>query len=1267
MLGDGLHQFSHMHEITNHIAPQDPADKLQATAGWEASIDPDEIEIYNTVHENDKATIVKGLYRNDSVIIKYSSRRGIIDREIEFLRRASPGEVVVAYVGWFQIDEGFKGLVMQKCALNLKMWSEKATRTADIDDKLLHISEGIGKGLAHINSLGIIHNDIKPQNVFLDVFNKPFIGDFGVATNRGEERVGYSPQYFDKESLEVIPDEKSDSWLLGATLWELWSNEPFDVDEEVYLDHIGNVIIKDILKKLLRPRDRRSIAERILKLFNSTTVRPAYNTLKPGNLNPTPPRLNLPLRNISTQQPSTPSLGASYPLPFEGEPVADVTKQFWDALEAEKTADVRKILSESIIEVDSAKDGLTGLQFACRRNLTDIVKLLLEYGADYQRADASGSFPIQLSTSVNVWRAIAPKMPVPPYDLFDAALRGDDVGTRLILAAEKNPLTKLRQQKMMELGDLARSVTPLHAAAYEGNAVICEILLKFGAEVDARDNYAWTPLSYSAYVGSTEVTRLLLRKGADLESMAESNLTPLMLAVFKGRLDVAALLVDEGPNVETKNESGQTSLHIAAEEGKVEVARFLLDKGVDIESRGEHGRTPLHIAAECGNLDVVHLLIERGAVIESKDKNSDTPLIHAAFDSHIRVVDLLIENGAEIECKNLQEQTPLHAASINGHVDLARRLLEKGADIESRDLDMATPLMKAAFAGHLEVVKLLVEEGADIFAGDSRLKTARNWAVVQQHRAVAEFLALLANDPLHKYWMALAAGDIGALKSILSSNSNEINSSRNGRTGLHLACSKNLVDVVKLLVQFGADHNKTDRFGKLPLQLSTSVDVWRALASKMPTPSIDLFDAAQILDDVSARLILAAEKDPIVKLHARDEMLLGTMKRIVTPLHVAAYHGAMAICQVFLHCGADVNAGDKHKWTPLFFSALGGSLDVARLLLKNGANIKCMADDDRTALHIAAECGKVKVARVLLEEGAEVDTSDKYGKTPLIYAALNGRTEVVQLLLANGADIEGDAAQSEGTLLHIAAKSGHATMARLLVEHSADMESRTFLHQTPLHTAANYGNVDVARVLLEKGAELESRNYLNQTPLHIAAEFGKEEVVRLFLEKGAEMECKDSKKDTVLIKAALNGDPKIVELLIEKGANVQGGDDHDRTPLHTAAQFGKVGAARLLLDKGALIESRNSLKQTPLHIAAIHGQLAVARLLLAKGADMESRDEEKSTPLILASCWGRADIVNLLVERGADIGAQDKYLKTARDWALEGHHVAVAKALAAEG
>lgn len=66
---------------------------------------------------------------------------------------------------------------------------EKSTLRTAIDnglykeeDRLWRLFREIVEGLAHIHQQGMIHRDLKPVNIFLDVNDHVKIGDFGLAT-----------------------------------------------------------------------------------------------------------------------------------------------------------------------------------------------------------------------------------------------------------------------------------------------------------------------------------------------------------------------------------------------------------------------------------------------------------------------------------------------------------------------------------------------------------------------------------------------------------------------------------------------------------------------------------------------------------------------------------------------------------------------------------------------------------------------------------------------------------------------------------------------------------------------------------------------------------------------------------------------------------------------------------------------------------------------------------------------------------------------------
>ncbi|KAJ3099801.1 hypothetical protein HDU96_010554 [Phlyctochytrium bullatum] len=235
---------------------------------------------------------------------------------------------------------------------------------------------------------------------------------------------------------------------------------------------------------------------------------------------------------------------------------------YWSSLATGNPAKLRSILSEKLVDVESTEDGLTGLQYACRENLVDVVKTLLEFGADHQKKDENGQLTIQLSSSVEIWRALATVMPIPDGDLFDAATKGDDVSARLILAVAPDPLTTLNELRELEL--MKGSAMPLHVAAKNGHAAVCRVFLEMGAEIDCRTDRMNTPLHSAAAKGHISVAKLLIEKGADIESQNFQNSTPLLFAVNTSQLNMVRFLLESGADIENKGYRGRSPLFEAA-------------------------------------------------------------------------------------------------------------------------------------------------------------------------------------------------------------------------------------------------------------------------------------------------------------------------------------------------------------------------------------------------------------------------------------------------------------------------------------------------------------------------------------------------------------------------------------------------------------------------------------------------------------------------------------------------------------------------------
>ncbi|HJR80895.1 MAG TPA: protein kinase [Anaerolineales bacterium] len=122
------------------------------------------------------------------------------------------------------------------------------------------VIERVAAALDHAHSRGVIHRDIKPDNVLFDTSNNPYISDFGVAkfteslvSSTNQEVIG-TPAYISPEqALGEDVDHRADVYGLGAMLYEMLTGErPFGKETVIgiALQHVNDPV-PNILK--LRP------------------------------------------------------------------------------------------------------------------------------------------------------------------------------------------------------------------------------------------------------------------------------------------------------------------------------------------------------------------------------------------------------------------------------------------------------------------------------------------------------------------------------------------------------------------------------------------------------------------------------------------------------------------------------------------------------------------------------------------------------------------------------------------------------------------------------------------------------------------------------------------------------------------------------------------------------------------------------------------------------------------------------------------------------
>lgn len=214
--------------------------------------------------------------------------------------------------------------------------------------------------------------------------------------------------------------------------------------------------------------------------------------------------------------------------------------------------------------------------------------------------------------------------------------------------------------------------SPLEAALVFDTAYsTAKLLLKYGANVNDTDIYCGTLLHEvitgkgdkmyaELYSENADTNKLklneneslkkiqwLVKHGADVNKKNPYGGPPLYSAVSFNYYRAAETLIDNGAECNFSDKQGKTLLHLAE---SPEFILKLIKKGIDVNARMDDGMTALHYAAFSNNYEKAKLLVENGADVNAADYDSHlTPLGWMIVDDfNYDIAKLLIAHNATI-------------------------------------------------------------------------------------------------------------------------------------------------------------------------------------------------------------------------------------------------------------------------------------------------------------------------------------------------------------------------------------------------------------------------------------------------------------------------------------------------------------------------------------------------------------------------------------------------------------------------------------------
>jgi ankyrin repeat protein len=475
----------------------------------------------------------------------------------------------------------------------------------------------------------------------------------------------------------------------------------------------------------------------------------------------------------------------------------------------------------------------------------------------------------------------------------------------------------------------------------------------------------------------------LLKQGSDVNAAQPDGATALHWAIHWEDVELASLLIAARANVNATNDLGITPIVMAASNGNARLVQMLLSAGASANASLESGETALMLASRAGSAPAVRALLDRGATVDAREgTRAQTALMWAVVNRHPDVTRLLLERGADVHARSgtrtlvynmggtrsagsasretpLQEvelggSTPLLFAARSGDVESARQLVAKGAKVNDTIADGNTALIIAAHSGHGTLATFLLEQGADPKAAPLGY-TALHAAVL---RGTLKDRGVRNEDPGAGLPLVKALLASGADPNARVTKGTPVRRWSHdfallerwiGATPVWLAARFLEVDMLRALVEHGADLHLTTRDGTTPLMAAAGQGYSRAsgteafikdrrdfssynsepfaVATKIPAEEERL-----VID--ALRFLLGAGSDANRANQAGD-----------TALHAASALGMNTVIQFLAERGADLNARNKAGRSPIDVArrddGVGTSVvrgDTVELLRKLGAS-----------------------------------------------------------------------------------------------------------------------------------------------------------------------------------------------------------------------------------------------------------------------------------------------------------------------------------------
>ncbi|KAE8446530.1 hypothetical protein EG329_011862 [Mollisiaceae sp. DMI_Dod_QoI] len=760
-------------------------------------------------------------------------------------------------------------------------------------------------------------------------------------------------------------------------------------------------------------------------------------------------------------------------------------------------------------------------------------------------------------------------------------------------------------------------------------------------------------------------------EGVATADLVETFFLPVNLGVMKTILGTNTNPVFAGMNVEGTfmSRSRNTHLHAGAALGVdpdhfrnvISVADLM-----SINAQDDIGNTALHLAMRFGNIEVAKILLEHGARASLPNKNGETPWHWLASLNEADIDELALlmsedKDGLEIfsRARNSDNDqyviahggTPLHWAVQMRSLSASLTLLSYGADplIKCRGLSPVDLAIKDNAAELLEVfINFIMKAGLDFSPQCTLIDLATEGNPdgpidVRLEPVDTLLLQVAFIRPLHE---CLIHGGVDWLQ--------------NMRATLRILHENGYLEL-------WSKGNNQARLEALRMS-SFSDSSWSELIEAIIVTA-EIFPGC------------AVENDQRVDNEAVAMFWNEALKGMLKSGQPVAIHFAIDKIRKY---SSSSRLDDAEALLRGYCSSLSADISVVESILKDCADIDCTDNEGRTPLMKAVRERNFEIATYLLDRGADVNRTWTHEGEPVHilyeYVANNTDVDVVPLKyllepmhpFLNKIPPFFNSSTQEDTILHQACKDGNPVIVDYLLSKLGTkdhLDRRGVGGFTALHHAVFNGHASLVMKLCRAGADVNARsgtsdmpNRERSTPLDLCFHWGTQSTEFLSRKFGLERTRED-----VLI-----GRLNIAEYLVRRHQARRASRSlvHRSLALKLSLIAAQDGMTRLLAVALRLAKKEidtytdrdvdySLLLGSLLWLAAPRGHVNATRLLLNLGADVKQRSVKGRSLLHVVSWVGKAEMVYVLVKHGgADINVEDAEGETPGSYSVKSHNLA---------